>query len=92
MIVSFRSKALKLFWTRGDVSKLPQEQISHIRRILNALDDAKSPEDMNTPGNRLHELKGDRAGTWSVTVTGNWRITFQFDDENAILLDHEDYH
>jgi len=92
MIRSFRSKALKLFWTKGDASKLPPDQVARIRRMLLALDDAKAPGDMDMPGNRLHELKGDRADIWSVTVTGNWRITFRFEGEDAVLLDHEDYH
>jgi len=92
MIVSFRSKALRLFWTKGDTSKLPPDQVRRIRRILIALDDAREPEDVNTPGSRLHELKGERVGTWSVTVTGNWRITFRFEGNDVILLDHEDYH
>jgi len=92
MIKGFRSKALKLFWMKGDASRLPADQITRIRRILVALDDAKTPEEMNTPGNRLHELKGDRADIWSVTITGNWRITFRFDGADVVLLDHEDYH
>ncbi len=51
-----------------------------------------SPRDMNLPGLRLHELSGDRQRTWSVSVSGNWRITFRFDGEDAVVVDYEDYH
>lgn len=59
---------------------------------LAALDTAISIEDMNIPGYRLHPLKGDRKGSWSITVNGNWRITFEFTDGNAYIVNYEDYH
>ncbi len=92
MIIGFRSKALKLFWTKGDASKLPPDQVHRIEQILAVLNRAREPGEMNIPGYRFHELKGKRAGTYSVTVTANWRITFEFDGEDATVLDHEDYH
>lgn len=58
---------------------------------LSFLDVAIAPEEMDRPGYRFHELKGDRAGTYSVTVSANWRLTFRFEGEDAIVLDHEDY-
>jgi len=92
VIKSFKSKALKLYWTKGDASKLPSEQVGRISRALSFLDVAIAPEEMDRPGYRFHELKGDRAGTYSVTVSANWRLTFRFEGEDAIVLDHEDYH
>ena len=59
---------------------------------LAALDTARSADDMNIPGWRLHPLKGAMAGRWSITVNGNWRVTFEFRDGNAYVLDYEDYH
>lgn len=60
--------------------------------LLAALDTAQSTEDMNVPGFRLHPLKGTDRGRWSVWVNGNWRLTFQFEEGHAYLLDYEDYH
>jgi proteic killer suppression protein len=91
VIRSFKGKALKRFWIKGDPSKLPSDQVKRIRRMLLVLDNAAQPEDMNIPGYRFHELKGDRSSTYSITVSGNWRITFRFDDGDAYVLDHEDY-
>lgn len=63
-----------------------------IERMLDRLDAALKPEDMNIPGYRFRRLTGERKDTYSVTVTGNWRITFRFDGEDAIILNLEDYH
>ena len=63
-----------------------------IARILDRLDASIAPADMNLPGYRLHELKGQEAGTWSVTVNANWRITFQFEGQDAVVVDYRDYH
>lgn len=60
--------------------------------VLAALDTATEINDMDIPGFGLHPLKGNRQGQWAVSVSGNWRITFQFRDGNAYLLDYEDYH
>jgi proteic killer suppression protein len=59
---------------------------------LAALDTAQSIEDMDIPGYRLHQLKGSRKGFWSITVNGNWRLTFKFLDGNVHILNYEDYH
>ncbi len=59
---------------------------------LSALDTAQSIEDMDIPGYRLHLLKGSRKGFWSITVNGNWRLTFEFLDGNVHILNYEDYH
>ena len=60
--------------------------------LLAALDTAQSIGDMNVPGFRLHRLKGAERGRWSVWVNGNWRLTFEFEDGQAYVLDYEDYH
>lgn len=60
--------------------------------LLAALDTAQTVEDMDIPGIRLHPLKGTSSGRWSVWVNGNWRLTFEFRDQHAYVLDYEDYH
>ena len=93
MIVSLDHKGLRIFYETGISKGLPAEQAPKIRRILTAIDGANEPEEIGLfPGWRLHRLTGDRQGFWSVTVTGNWRIIFRFEDGNASELDYLDYH
>lgn len=93
MIVSFRHKGLKIFYETGGARGLPSEQVAKIRRILTAIDEANELDEVGLfPGWRLHPLTGDMQGFWSVTVTGNWRIIFRFEDGNASALDYLDYH
>lgn len=92
MIQSIRHKGLKLFFEKGDVSKLPSTQITRIEDILSALNVAAAKEDMNSPGSGFHELKGDLKGFCSVKVTGNYRIIFRFEDGKAFDVDYLDYH
>jgi len=66
--------------------------VDKFRRILAALDQAERPEDLDLPGYRLHQLKGDRAGSWSVTVRANWRIVFRFEGQDVADVDYLDYH
>jgi len=92
MIKSFRHKGLRRFFETGSTSGI---QVKHARRLrmqLAALDTARIIEDMDIPGFRLHPLKGELQGRWSITVNGNWRMTFEFKDANAYVLDYEDYH
>lgn len=91
MIRSFRSKALRLFAQRGDASKLSVPNTDRIRRILARLDASTKPEDMNLPGFRFHGLQGNPK-RYAVSASGNWRITFGWDDGDAIDVDLEDYH
>jgi proteic killer suppression protein len=91
-IRSFRSKSLAQFWNEGRAGKLPQDQVARIERRLSALDAAETPEDLDLPGFFFHALKGERAGSYSIRVTGNWRITFRWDGKDAVDVDHEDYH
>lgn len=92
MIVSFRHKGLKLFYEKGDASKLQPLHVSKIRLILTRLDAAKTPEELNVPGYGLHQLKGDLKNFWSVKVDKNYRIIFRVENENAQEVDYIDYH
>ncbi len=92
MIASIKHKGLKLLWTKNDASKLRPDQVGKIRNILTLLNSAGKIEDMNYPGSGLHPLKGEMAGFWSVTVTGNYRIIFQIENGDTHLLDYLDYH
>ena len=92
MILGFRHKGLRLYYEKGDSSKLQPHHVSKIRLILTRLDAATGPEMMNEPGYRLHGLSGELEGHWSVRVDKNYRITFRFDGENADDVDYADYH
>ena len=92
MIQSFRHKGLEKFFINGSKRGIIPEHVEKIARILDRLDASISPSDMNLPGYRLHELKDDNAGTWSVTVNANWRITFEFEGQNAVSVNYLDYH
>jgi len=63
-----------------------------LRRQLARLDQLTEPDDMNVPGWNLHALSGPLKGHWSVWINGNWRMTFSFDNGDAILIDYQDYH
>ena len=92
VICSFRHKGLKQLFEKGDRSKVPQQNAERIIRLMDALDAAKIVQDLNLPGFGLHELKGNRKGTWAVSVTGNLRITFSFQNGEARGVNLEDYH
>lgn len=92
MIRSFRSRALKRYWERGDTARLPPQDLARIRRILDLLDAAGTPEELAIPSFRFHRLRGEMSGRYAVTVRANWRITFGWDDTDATDVDFEDYH
>ena len=92
MIRSFRNKALKRFWERDDVSKLPADRLKRIEFILDRLDAAVEPNAMVLPGLGFHQLSGNQKGRYAVSVSANWRITFAFDEQDTIEIDLEDYH
>lgn len=92
MIRSYRSKALRRFVELGDASKLSVPNIRRLERIVTQLDVATVPEDMNSPGLRFHSLKGKDKGRYAVDASGNWRITFGWDGDDAVEVDLEDYH
>ncbi len=91
MIKSFRHKGLETFFISGNKKGILAAHSNKIARILDRLDASLKPEDMNLPGYNLHKLIGQEKNTWSVWVNGNWRITFQFEDENVIIVDYRDY-
>ena len=92
MIKSFAHKGLKEFYDTGSTRGIQPEHASKLGRMLDRLDASTKPQDMNLPGYRLHMLKGKKQDTWSVTVNGNWRMTFHFEGQDAYLLDYIDYH
>jgi len=92
VIQSFRHKGLKKFFEAGSAAGIQPHHARRLRMLLAALDTAQSVEDMNVPGFRLHALKGSDRRRWSVWVNGNWRLTFEFRDGHAHILDYEDYH
>jgi proteic killer suppression protein len=92
VIRSFKHKGLRRFAETGDASKLSVQRADRITRMLTRLEVASSPLDMNVPGWRFHELAGDRKGDFSVTVSGNWRLTFRWSGADAVDVDLEDYH
>ena len=92
MIKSFKHKGLKRYYESGSKQGIQAKHASRIRMQLAALDSALSIDDMDIPGYRLHQLKGERKGIWSISVSGNWRITFEFIDGNAYIVNYEDYH
>jgi proteic killer suppression protein len=92
MITSFKHRGLKRFYESGTTRGIQAAQAARIRLILGRLDASMNPQDMNLPGLHLHELSGKRKGTWSVRVSGNWRITYRFDGPDACDVDLEDYH
>ena len=92
MIRSFRHKGLKKLFLDDETQGLRAEHIKRIRQILTALQSAKRVEDMALPGLRFHPLKGEYKGFHSVTVSGNYRIIFRFEDEDAYDVDYLDYH
>jgi proteic killer suppression protein len=92
MIVGFRHKGLKRLFQTGDGKGVSPDHAAKVARILGRLEEALQVGDMNLPGFRLHPLKGDLAGFWSVAVSGNWRVVFRFEDGNASDVDLIDYH
>jgi proteic killer suppression protein len=92
MIRSFRHRGLKRLYERGDGSRIRPDLVEAVENILALLDAATAPQGLDLPGYRLHPLKGDLKGFWSVTVRANWRIIFRFDGEDAVDVELIDYH
>ena len=92
MIKSFKHKGVQPLFETGTAAGIQAAHKPRLIRQLTALHRAKSQQDMDQPGRGLHPLKGEEAGVWSVTANGNWRLTFMFDGEDAILVDYRDYH
>jgi proteic killer suppression protein len=92
MIQRIRHKGLERFYREGDIRGLDANHVARLRLQLATLDRATVPEGMNLPGWRLHPLKGERKGQWAVSVSGNWRLVFAFEDGHATNVDLVDYH
>lgn len=92
-IRSFRHKGLKRPYAQGDGKALAPDQVGKLTNMLTLLDTAQEPEEMGVyPGWRLHPLRGDMKGSWSLTVTGNWRLVFRMEAGEAYDVDLIDYH
>ena len=92
MIGGFRHKGLKLLYEKGDRRRVRADQADKLERVLARLDQATAPGDMDLPGYRLHPLRGSLAGFCSVSVSGNWRVVFRFEEGHALDVDLVDYH
>ena len=92
MIKSWRHKGLKLFYETGSTAKINANHADRLHDILQVLDFATSPEQMRLPGLKFHKLSGDLKSFYAVSVTGNWRLTFKFDGQDAVLVNYQDYH
>jgi proteic killer suppression protein len=92
MIISFRHKGLETLYRVDSARGVQAAHANKLRRILGFLDVAAEPADMDLPGYKLHPLKGELRGHWSVWVSGNWRITFRFIGADVELVDYQDYH
>lgn len=92
MIRRFRHRGLQRLFEKGDRSKVRADQADKIRRILQRLEASRSVEEVDAPGFRLHPPKGDLRGFWAVIVSGNWRIIFRFEAQDAFDVDLIDDH
>ena len=92
MIKTWRHKGLKKFYETGSKAGIQPKHADVLRLLLFQLATAIKPDDMNTPGNNFHYLHGNLEGFFSVKVSGNWRVIFQFEESDAILVDYIDYH
>jgi toxin HigB-1 len=92
MIINIRHKGLKDLFETGSKKGVDATLAAKMVRQLDALDVVRTPDDLRFPGWGLHQLKGERTGTWSVKVNGNWRITFTFNNGDVENVDLEDYH
>jgi proteic killer suppression protein len=92
MIKSFRHKGLKLFFENGSKAGINAAHAAKLARQLSRLNVANGDSDMNVPGWGLHALQGNLQNHWSISVNGNWRMTFTFEGTDAVLVDYQDYH
>lgn len=92
MIKSFRHKGLSAFYSKGSKAGIQAKHADKLRLVLARLDASREPQDMNLPGLRLHKLTGDLKDFWSVEVSGNWRVIFRFEGQDAFEVDYLDYH
>lgn len=92
MIKSFAHKGIEAFYRTGTLRGIQAKHADRLARILDRLDAAGEVRDMDAPGFDLHPLKGELTGHWSVKVSGNWRLTFRFENGDAYVVNYQDYH
>ncbi len=92
MIKSFRHNGLERFYSAGNRAGVQAKHSERLRVILARLDAANEPRDMALPGLRFHKLKGRLKNFWAVDVSGNWRVTFKFENQDVVDVDYLDYH
>jgi proteic killer suppression protein len=92
VIKTFRHKGVERFFREGSKAGIQAKYEKRLRNQLGVLNAASKPSDMGLPGWNLHPLKGNLKGHWAVSVDGNWRLTFAFEGEDAVLVDYQDYH
>ena len=92
MIQLFKHRGLKVLYDGRTTRRVAPAHVEKLREILAVLDRSRGPDDMNIPGFRLHPLKGSLTGYWAVSVSSNWRVTFRFDNGDAVDVDYMDYH
>jgi len=92
VIKQFLHKGLRTFFEQGSKAGIQPHHAARISRQLARLNDARGPDDMNVPGWGLHPLQGKPLGRYAIVVNGNWRITFRFEGDDAVLVDYVDYH
>ena len=92
MIRTFRHRGLRRLYERDDPSRVAANLVERVTLALADLDNAHNPSNLDLPGYRLHPLRGDRRGLWSISVSGNWRITFRFEGDDVYDVDLVDYH
>lgn len=92
MIKSFRHRGIEKFFQTGSKAGIQPKHEARLRILLTTLNLASTAQDMNRVGWDWHRLKGSLKNHWAVTVNGNWRLTFSFEGEDAILVDYQDYH
>jgi proteic killer suppression protein len=92
MIQKCKHKGLRQLFETGSSAGINPQHETRLRQILSLLETAETVDDMDLPGLNLHELKGECKGTWSVKVSGNWRVTFKLQKGDAFDINYEDYH
>ena len=92
MIVSFKHRGLKALYEGRTARRVAPEHLRKLLDILAVLDRSRAPQDADLPGFRLHPLKGELKGHYAVSVSGNWRVTFRFEDGEVVDVDYLDYH
>jgi proteic killer suppression protein len=92
VIKSFAHKGLQAFFSTGSKAGIQPAHAAKLKRQLAQLNQSSAPGDMNVTGWKLHPMKGELAGHWSVWVNGNWRLTFKFESADATVIDYRDYH